>query len=149
MKDALLTLVWLFVIGGVIFHFRQGRRRRAPTTPAAAYRWPEHEFFDVEVVGESHYQEALQRLVGRPSLEACLTPQTANPHDRNAVAVTIDGQMVGYLSRDDAPLFRDRLAAHGLGLQPTLCSASIEGGHRLPDGSIASLGVRLALEAIE
>jgi hypothetical protein len=66
----------------------------------------------VDVVGESHYQEALELITGGKTEEAhdlekwaSLIREPDNPYDRNAVAVYIDGRKVGYLSRDDAPQY--------------------------------------------
>ena len=60
----------------------------------------------VRVVGTSHYQDALLALSGRISDEdirvervAVLVPEPDNPHDANAIAVHIDDNLVGYLSR--------------------------------------------------
>ena len=60
-----------------------------------------------DVVGESHYQEALETICGGKTEEAVdkacwafLQPEPDNPFDRNAVAVYINGLKVGYLSRD-------------------------------------------------
>jgi hypothetical protein len=62
----------------------------------------------VRVVGTSHYQEALLELSGRTADDevrvqkiALFVPEPDNPHDPSAVAVTIDGCLVGYLSRDE------------------------------------------------
>jgi hypothetical protein len=62
----------------------------------------------VRVVGTSHYQDALAELSGRQADEeirvekiAVFVPEPDNPHDPNAVAVHIDGRLVGYLSRDE------------------------------------------------
>ena len=62
----------------------------------------------VRVVGTSHYQDALLELSGRESDEeirvektARFVPEPDNPHDPNAVAIHIDGRLVGYLSRDE------------------------------------------------
>jgi hypothetical protein len=64
---------------------------------------------DLEVVGELAYQDALWRLCGgttgdriRCDIVAVLVPEPANPYDANAIAVQIDGQTVGYLSRATA-----------------------------------------------
>jgi len=61
---------------------------------------------DLEVVGELAYQSALWRLCGgtigervRCDVVAVLVPEPSNPYDANAVAVQIDGQVVGYLPR--------------------------------------------------
>jgi len=66
----------------------------------------------LEVVGESHYQDALWRCVGgdggervRCQVQAVLVHEPENPHDGNAIAVLIEGQVVGYLSREDAAVY--------------------------------------------
>ena len=70
----------------------------------------------LEVVGESHCQEALWTLVGGRSTErvrceayAVLVPDPDNRYDANAIEVRIDGQIVGYLSGDDAAAYRPGL----------------------------------------
>jgi hypothetical protein len=64
---------------------------------------------DLEVVGELVYQAALWRLCGgilgdrvRCDVVAVLVPEPTNPYDANAIAVQIDSQVVGYLSRATA-----------------------------------------------
>jgi hypothetical protein len=105
----------------------------------------------LEVVGESHYQDALWRIVGgcrrdpvRYATEAVLEPELDNAYDPNAIKVLIDGALVGYLSRADA-------AAFGPGLlrlmeaSPTgrvALEAAIVGGGPRADG-IGFLGVFL------
>jgi hypothetical protein len=73
---------------------------------------------DLEVVGESHYQDALWRLVGgrstewiRIPMQAVLVAESDNPYDPNAISVRIDGMKVGYLSREDAEAYRPGLLA--------------------------------------
>ena len=76
---------------------------------------------DLEVVGESYYQENLWRLVGprwpdervRHNIYAVLVAEDDNPHDANAVAVWVQGLKVGHLSRANARRYRPGL----LGLQ--------------------------------
>lgn len=67
--------------------------------------------YEVEVVGESHYQPALEHLCGgrsRDSAEkyckAVLVLEDSNRHDPQAVRVDIDGRTVGYLPRHTAPI---------------------------------------------
>jgi hypothetical protein len=64
---------------------------------------------DLEVVGELAYQDALWRLCAgtigdrvRCHIVAVLVPEPMNPYDANAIAVQIDGEVVGYLSRATA-----------------------------------------------
>ena len=73
---------------------------------------------DLDVVGESHYQEGLWRLVGgrrrpeervRMDVYAMLMAETDNLYDVNAVSVWVQGLKVGYLSRGDAERYRPGL----------------------------------------
>src|SRR5262245_11011731 len=73
---------------------------------------------DLEVVGESHYQDALWQAVGRRTTErvrveiqAVLVAESDNAYDRNAIAVWTGGNKVGYLSREDAEAYRPGLLA--------------------------------------
>jgi hypothetical protein len=85
--------------------------------------WGANGWCNQEVVGESHYLASLQRLFGQVSTKhrdletsALLIAELDNPHDTNAVAVQIDGVVVGYLPRDVAANYRrclTDLAAEG------------------------------------
>jgi hypothetical protein len=64
---------------------------------------------DLEVVGELAYQDALWRLSGgtvgdrlRCHIVAVLVPEPTNPYDANAIAVQIEGHVIGYLPRATA-----------------------------------------------
>ena len=91
--------------------------------------------FDLEVVGESYRQHALDRIAGPKTpkskamiVTAVLEREPGNRHDPNAIKVSINGQHVGYLSREDAVLMgRDwsRIARHAATLR---CRAKIVGG---------------------
>ena len=70
----------------------------------------------LDVVGESHYQEELWGIVGgrrrdpvREDVIALLLPEPNNPVDENAIGVWVDLKLVGYLSRQDAALYREGL----------------------------------------
>jgi hypothetical protein len=105
------------------------------------------------IAGESFRQETLQALGGRrgergverPSQMAALMPEPTNPKDREAVAVLIAGQLVGYLRRQDARVYRpvlDLIAVRGLGVG---CHATLTGGwDRGPDDR-GAIGVVLHL----
>ena len=76
--------------------------------------------FALAIVGESHYQEALEAICGPRSdegedrrLEARLVLEDDNPHDSMAVRVDIQGLTVGYLSREHARQYRNQLAKAG------------------------------------
>ena len=62
----------------------------------------------LEVVGESHYQDALRLVLNDsgPEVHALLVPEPENPYDANAVAVWANGHKVGHLGREDAEVFQ-------------------------------------------
>jgi hypothetical protein len=89
--------------------------------------------YQFEVVGESHYQTDLERIVGgrtgdntRYECLAVLTPEPDNPYDPQAVYVSVDGRKVAYLSRNWAAKFNAALAANGYA--QAACNALIVGG---------------------
>ena len=107
----------------------------------------------VDVVGESHYQAALESLVGGRCEEgwncerwAHLVLEPDNPWDRDAVAVVIEGQKVGYLGRDDASeyahLLRQLMQKDNAG---AVCLANIRGGWQRGHDDYGHFGVKLAL----
>lgn len=94
------------------------RLRSSPSTEASFAPIEGEQLF----VGESHYQAALVDLlasrghapatlascrvpVNEPFL-ALLVPEPRNPHDSNAVAVSVEGRTVAYLSRANAERYR-------------------------------------------
>jgi hypothetical protein len=102
----------------------------------------------VELTGPEHYVKELQRIVKRRGIEdarvtfvATIIPEKRNRHDPNAIGVLGDGQLIGYLSREDALLYRphlDTLAASGLRIQT---KGVIFAGHS--GGTYWSVGVRM------
>ena len=91
--------------------------------------------YRVEVVGESHYQQALEAICGARTEEgahlrctAILVPEPTNVHDRNATRVDIAGRTVGYLPRLDAVGYRAGLQLAGIPYGPLKCKAVIRGG---------------------
>lgn len=106
---------------------------------------------DLEVVGESYYQENLWRLVEprrrderiRHDVYALLVAEDDNSYDANAVAVWVQGLKVGHLSRADARRYRPGLLSlqrrHG---QPVALNGVIAGGGIRADGP-GRLGVFL------
>jgi hypothetical protein len=94
----------------------------------------------LEVVGESHYQDALWQIVGgrsrhrvRHSIDAVLLPEPDNRQDSNAIRVLVDGHLVGYLSREDASVYRNGLLR---------LMASCPTGHVALEGQIVGGGPR-------
>lgn len=111
-----MSFSWWWLVAGVllaaaIFDF-VARMRRAPGGKVAITG---DGSYGVEVVGESHYQQALRSIAPdggyvRHECVAALILDDGNPHDRNAVRVEIGGQQVGHLSRQTARDYRAMLA---------------------------------------
>lgn len=104
--------------------------------------------YATEIVGESHYQKALESLAGgrfedaaEKHVSAVLIHEDDNAHDSNAVRVDIRGKTVGYLSREDARTWR----AKAPGSFRHECPAVIVGGWDRGDGDRGHFGVRLDL----
>ncbi len=104
----------------------------------------------VNVAGESHYQEALREVSGagaggevRVACTAVLASEPDNPHDPYAVAVRVEGRLIGYLPRAEAlaygPLVRE---VEERGRAPA-CEAMIAG--RGGESGTSNLGVFLRL----
>jgi len=91
--------------------------------------------FALAIVGESHYEEALEAICGsrKPEgedrrTEAQLVLESDNPYDPLAVRVVIAGLTVGYLDRETARSYRKALAATGYTHANAWCNARIRGG---------------------
>jgi hypothetical protein len=104
----------------------------------------------LEVVGESQYQDHLWKVVGgrapepiRHSVVAVLDPEPDNPYDENAIRVSIDGGVVGYLCREDAVVYGPGLRVLGERYAGRIAlEGQIVGGGPRPDG-LGMLGVFL------
>jgi hypothetical protein len=110
----------------------------------------------LEVVGESHHQEALWSIVGgyrtdhvRCEVLAILVAEHDNPYDSNAISIWVNGLHVGFLSRADAAAYRPGLLTlqHRYGHLVALRGAVVGGGQRA-DG-IGQLGVFLTHDATD
>lgn len=94
--------------------------------------------YDLEVVGESHYQKHLESLCGGYSIKgskqevvAKLHYENCNTYDYNAIRVVVDGGTVGYLSHEMARLYRKRIEKAGQDGIIVSCKAKIFGGKRV------------------
>lgn len=108
--------------------------------------------FGVDVVGESKYQDALESICGgrKPKSQskdavATLVHEDTNPYDEKAVRVDIDGRVVGYLSRENARQYREKLQKAGYPGITATCAALIVGGWDDGKGSRGHFGVKLDL----
>ncbi len=101
-----------------------------------------------DVVGESHYQDELNAIMGGENVrrrEATLVAEPENPHDPNAVQVVIAAMPVGYLKRADASKYQTLVRLASASGRRIATEAVILGGHELEDGSQAYFGVKLFL----
>ena len=102
--------------------------------------------FAVNVVGVSQYQRVLEAAAADGAdAEAVLVREDDNPYDDQAVAVHIEGERAGYLSRADARRFRADLAAAGDATLSVRCAARIVGGFETKSGERAHFGLKLDL----
>jgi len=106
----------------------------------------------VAAVGESHYQPALRAACGDQKWEdvaydciAALVPEPENEHDPNAVMVQVDGNLVAYLSRDDAVAYSGLLAQVASTGRFLACKARIAGRGPEHEGTTSNLGIFLQL----
>lgn len=106
--------------------------------------------FRLEVVGESHYQDALERLCGGrcedgadEEFDAVLVFDDANRFDPEAVRVEIGSHAVGYLSRPAAREMRKDIARLARDARGARCRARVRGGWDRGAGDRGDFGVRL------
>lgn len=112
-----------------------------------------HGRHQADVVGESHYQDALLELTGGRrryggvdvDAVAQLVPDPDNPYDSDAVEVRIQDRVVGHVRRHDLewlrPAIDESLDLHNL----ATCRAMIRGGWDRGRGSVGWFGVVLLL----
>lgn len=159
--------LFLLIFVALLLYYRPGKAKQSgapaerttdrPTRPAAgSHHWPSRGEFDFVVVGESFHQDALAQLARNDTHDAWesevvaeLVPESDNKHDPQAVAVRIQGRLVGHLSRQDARSFRRRLSQKGLAGATTTCDAVIAGGRKSRGGDVAPYGVRLDIKSFE
>lgn len=86
---------------------------------------------EVQVAGEWFHQDAIHAVEEHRSpgslLVAVLVPDPGNPYDSNAVAVEVNGELVGFLPRDMARRVQPAIAAfsHAHGGRLVSCPAEI------------------------
>jgi hypothetical protein len=132
-------------------------RRAAASVPALVVPPPVtnvallHGSHDLEVVGESQYQDALWRVAGgrtaervRVEVQAVLHTEPDNPYDPNAIMVSIDGAKVGYLCRDDAQAYRLGLLALETRHRALIALAGVVVGGGMRQDGPGMLGVWLS-----
>jgi hypothetical protein len=105
--------------------------------------------YDFDIVGESHYQDALEKLAGGKTADganlkcvAFIAPEPENPEDENAVVVTIERRKVGYLGREHSKAILRRLEQLKVP-KGVSCRALICGGWDRGCGDEGEFGVKL------
>src|SRR5262245_21483756 len=133
-----------------LFGLAQSPPDSSPTVFRAQLRGPGA--FALPVVGESHYQEAIEAICGPRSdegedrrVDARLVLENDNPYDSMAVRVDIQGRTVGYLSREHARQYRKQLERAGHPSTDAFCTARIRGGWDRGEGGQGHYGVFLDL----
>lgn len=146
-------MIYLFAIAiviGLLYYVFSGRtkvqplqkalisvRQYVPAIPdgAPAHHWSDNGRYASEVENDSIYQPAIARLAGEhgpgnadEKCLALLVCDDANPFQDKAIAVFIDGQLVGYLAHSDALRLRRALGRKDIAGQLTSCDAVIRGG---------------------
>ena len=103
-----------------------------------------------EVVGESRYQDELQRLAGGRTksghskpVVAMLFPEEDNPVDQNAVQVVVNELVVGYIPRESCDEFRGFIAAARDRRSFLAAHAVIVGGWDRGDSDTGFFGIYL------
>lgn len=153
----MLTVLILLVVLGALFsiciaaylYFRSQSPRSTLASVAKLHGPGKYEF---NIVGESHYQAALESLCGgrseesaRKDTEAYLYLENNNKYDSLAVRVDIEGNTVGYLSKQDARSYRMQLENLGHRNLVGICSAIIVGGWHRSNSDSGHFGVKLDL----
>jgi hypothetical protein len=107
----------------------------------------------IEVVGESHYQDALDEVCGGKCedgyqllCQAELRPEPHNEYDKNAVGVYVEGRKVGHLTRPEAKRLQPRLLSLRKQGRLPQCGALITGGWYRGPADEGHYGIRLDLD---
>lgn len=147
-----VTLVILVILVAVGYFVVRANSRHEPSDTAVVGHLPGPGTYEFDIVGESHYQQALEAICGGRTAEsashkteAVLHLEDSNPHDNMAVRVDIGGETVGYLSRSDARAYRKQLKQLGHERLACKCNAMVVGGWQRSRTDQGSFGVKLDL----
>lgn len=146
----LILTIALLLVGIVAYlYFRSGNSKSESVSFAKLHGTGRYEF---NIVGESHYQTALEKICGGRTdesaneyVEAYLYLENDNEHDNLAVRVDIKGNIVGYLSKQDARSYRQQLYNLGHSDLVGICDAIIVGGWFRSSSDVGHFGVKLDL----
>lgn len=143
----MLTLAGLcIIIAAIAAAFFSARDKAQAGTGNRGMMLDVKEWCDFDIVGEASYQDAIGKLARTGDRHvAHLRPEPENPFDKNAVAVFIGHDKVGYLSKRDAQTFVNELALAGIRGVMFACPAYITGGFKKEDGAHAHFGIKLGI----
>jgi hypothetical protein len=91
---------------------------------------------EVAVVGTSNYQKALKRVSGWTKSEgpveryhnAIVELEPTNPYDKNAIKVTVNGLLIGYIAKSDHRLMLGKVRkAGGAALAEVVLIGGVDG----------------------
>jgi hypothetical protein len=146
------TFLLILIIGAIAYLLLRGKLGRHASSTLPQGHLPGPGTFEFDIVGESKYQAALEAICGGRSedsaehmTEAVLYLEDSNPHDNQAVRVAIEGQTVGYLSRQNARAYRKQLKQLGHPQTVCKCDAMIVGGWHRSSADRGHFGVKLDL----
>lgn len=100
-------------------------------TIAQDYYWPSERLYEKFVEGDRVYKYNF------PELDAQLIPEPENPHDPNAIRVTVDGKTVGYIARDSTARISEMLS-RGLTVKANVTGGPHKDINETEDGMLAS-----------
>ena len=141
----------LLVAGSAVWLFYKKNHRVASIPNQPTLRLQGGGKFEFAVLGVSRYRSALEKIcdAGQPdpkTVEALLVPEDANPRDKSAVRVEVEGRTVGYLPTEIAEAYRRRLLESGYPGARSRCKARIIARmHSSMGGRTADYSVRLDL----
>ncbi len=101
--------------------------------------------FRQEIVGESNYQNNLkwaERTYGKYVI-ANIYLENENKFDKNAVKIRINNQTIGYLPREDAIAFREKLGIYNFSGAVFQSTIEITGGGKTSNGEDLMFGAML------
>jgi hypothetical protein len=124
--------------------------KKRPKNENEIYRIKGPGTYGFKIAGASNYQEALSNICGGKTDEghekevtALLTPDPKNQYDPNAIKVTIDDQLVGYVGKKYTAGYRLALKGFSIEEQPIGYHALIVGGWNRGGGDEGHFGVNI------
>ena len=140
----------LLVAGSAAWLFYKKNRRVASIPNQTTLRLHGGGTYEFAVLGVARYRPALAKLCDvdqrdPKSVEAFLVLEDANPRNKNAVRVEVQGRTVGYLSPELAEGYRRRLVESGYPGARGICKAKIVVRMYSSMGGHADYSVRLDL----